>query len=79
MTRGFGLVLRAVALSAAVVAAAGGIAPAAQPARTPTLTSPGNPLAPAGATATRYEVRLRKLHLVRPDLIPYPINYEVYC
>jgi hypothetical protein len=25
------------------------------------------------------EVRLRKLHLVRPDLIPYPISYEVYC
>jgi len=25
------------------------------------------------------EVRLRKLHLVRPDLIPYPIYYEIYC
>ena len=25
------------------------------------------------------EVRLRKLHLVRPDLIQYPIYYEVYC
>jgi hypothetical protein len=25
------------------------------------------------------EVRLRKLHLVRPDLIPYPIETEVYC
>ena len=25
------------------------------------------------------EVRLRKLHLVRPDLIPYPIAYEVNC
>jgi hypothetical protein len=25
------------------------------------------------------EVRLRKLHLVRPDLIPYPISYEVCC
>jgi hypothetical protein len=25
------------------------------------------------------EVRLRKLHLVRPDLILYPIDYEVYC
>ncbi len=22
---------------------------------------------------------LRKLHLVRPDLIPYPIAYEVCC
>ena len=28
---------------------------------------------------TRSEVRLRKLHLVRPDLIPYPIAYEVCC
>ena len=27
----------------------------------------------------RPETRLRKLHLVRPDLIPYPIAYEVYC
>jgi hypothetical protein len=26
-----------------------------------------------------YEVRLRKLHLVRPDLIPYPIFFDVYC
>jgi hypothetical protein len=25
------------------------------------------------------EVRLRKLHLVRPDLIPYPIETEIYC
>ena len=25
------------------------------------------------------EVRLRKLHLVRPDLIPYPIDIEVVC
>jgi hypothetical protein len=35
----------------------------------------------AGAVAQSYypEVRLRKLHLVRPDLIPYPISYEVYC
>jgi hypothetical protein len=29
--------------------------------------------------AIRPEGRLRKLHLVRPDLIPYPIAYEVYC
>jgi hypothetical protein len=25
------------------------------------------------------EVRIRRLHLVRPDLIPYPIAYEVIC
>ena len=35
---------------------------------------------PTGEQAvTRSEVRLRKLHLVRPDLIPYPIAYEVCC
>ena len=25
------------------------------------------------------EVRLRRLHLARPDLIPYPLETEVYC
>jgi hypothetical protein len=25
------------------------------------------------------EVRLRRLHLARPDLIPYPIETEIYC
>ena len=37
---------------------------------------------PAGETPTagmHPEVRLRKLHLVRPDLIPYPIAFEVCC
>jgi len=33
---------------------------------------------PIDATAAA-EVRLRKLHLVRPDLIPYPIAYEICC
>ncbi|HLL90732.1 MAG TPA: hypothetical protein VK324_15630 [Tepidisphaeraceae bacterium] len=48
--------------------------------------SAARPAAPAAAprgeapeAALRPEVRLRKLHLVRPDLIPYPIAYEVYC
>ena len=47
--------------------------------------TPHQPPATAGAGATgenaiaRSEVRLRKLHLVRPDLIPYPIAYEVCC
>ena len=49
------------------------------------LPSPALPPQPAGSTgetptAGMYpEVRLRKLHLVRPDLIPYPIAYEVNC
>ena len=37
-------------------------------------------VAPTGETpSARAETRLRKLHLVRPDLIPYPIAFEVYC
>jgi len=32
-----------------------------------------------GIASFRPEVRLRKLHLVRPDLIPYPIEYDYYC
>ena len=38
--------------------------------------------APQGEDADaslRREVRLRKLHLVRPDLIQYPLSYDVYC
>ena len=31
------------------------------------------------AVARIHEVRLRKLHLVRPDLIPYPLAREVFC
>jgi len=49
-----------------------------------TITPPSQPSdaapLPAGEEAVvRSEVRLRKLHLVRPDLIPYPIAYEVCC
>lgn len=36
-------------------------------------------IAPDEAAQAAVEVRLRKLHLVRPDLIPYPIAYEVCC
>lgn len=55
----------------------------------PRLTSPkSDPVAPAiqdCGPQSRLdslrppEVRLRKLHLVRPDLIPYPLAYEVVC
>ena len=34
---------------------------------------------PAAPALAQGEVRLRKLHLVRPDLIPYPLVYEVLC
>jgi hypothetical protein len=30
-------------------------------------------------TAWLMEARIRRLHLVRPDLIPYPIAYEIIC
>lgn len=53
-------------------------APHATPAVSTTATP--NPALTSQPTASNLpEVRLRKLHLVRPDLIPYPIAYEVYC
>ena len=34
----------------------------------------------ADDAVARTEVRaLRKLHLVRPDLIQYPLSYDVFC
>ncbi len=46
--------------------------------------APTAPLAPRPARDSRIaslppQVRLLKLHLVRPDLILYPIAYEVCC
>ena len=50
------------------------VAPSARP-TTPATLSPGqDPVADI-----KTQTRLRKLHLVRPDLIPYPIAFEVYC
>ena len=70
MKRGIRLLSRAFAV--AMLTTAGMIPPAHSPARTPTdLSTP--------EAVARHEVRLRKLHLVRPDLIPYPIHYDVYC
>lgn len=50
----------------------------------PTSPAPAAPSAhPAPSVdetaALRPQTRLRKLHLVRPDLIPYPLAYEVLC
>jgi hypothetical protein len=69
MKRGIRFLSRAIAI--AMVTAAGMIPPAHSSARTPT--------APSIDSVARYEVRLRKLHLVRPDLIPYPLAIETYC
>jgi hypothetical protein len=40
-----------------------------------------SPVGPAVASSAYLfpEARLRKVHLVRPDLLPYPIVYAVYC
>jgi hypothetical protein len=71
MKRGIRFLSRAFAI--AMLLSAGMLPPA--PARTPTL-----PTAATGEdAAARYETKLRKLHLVRPDLIPYPVCYDVYC
>jgi hypothetical protein len=70
MKRGICLLSRAFAI--AMLLSAGMIPPAPPSARTPTTPD-------MDAVANRYEVRLRKLHLVRPDLILYPICYDVYC
>ena len=50
-------------------------APLTPPAATATSSTGNGEM----STASLHEVRLRKLHLVRPDLIPYPIAYEVVC
>jgi hypothetical protein len=52
-------------------------APANDPTSPSTSLRAGPSLSPTASIAP--EVRLRKLHLVRPDLIPYPLAYEVYC
>jgi len=63
------LLLGMVGLSGAVKTAPVGIAP------------PASVKSPAAIAASVFypEVRLRKLHLVRPDLIPYPVYYDIYC
>ena len=63
--------------SAAPLLLLAGFAPSA-----PQHSAPATATTPSGgeaATAAKGETRLRKLHLVRPDLIPYPIAFEVYC
>jgi hypothetical protein len=45
-------------------------------------TAPASPPAAESletAALLRPQTRIRKLHLVRPDLIPYPLAYEVLC
>jgi hypothetical protein len=72
MKRGIRFAARAIAIA---MLSSAGMIPPANPARTATPIDAN----PAPDSVTRMEVRLRKLHLVRPDLIPYPIFYDVYC
>jgi hypothetical protein len=44
-----------------------------------TLVPPPADQVDASDAFTRQQIRIRKLHLVRPDLIPYPIAYDVVC
>jgi len=45
-----------------------------------TTPAPQNSASAEDAVAYLHpEVRLRKLHLVRPDLIHYPLSVEVVC
>ena len=77
------LLLAVASLGFVMAPADGSTRPAAHTAVAP-ATAPEGPAAAAPSEADavaglRPETRLRKLHLVRPDLIPYPIAYEVYC
>ena len=47
---------------------------AAHPAAVQATELEASPVALLGA-----RTKLRKLHLVRPDLIPFPLSYDVYC
>jgi hypothetical protein len=78
MKRGMLSMSRVVALGA-ILLSVGMIPPTNPEAGMPSSKSQGTRTpAPEGAEA-KIEVRLRKLHLVRPDLIPYPIHYDIYC
>jgi hypothetical protein len=57
------------------------IAPLASAATPATPPAPAAGLQPTAAVSyiPALEVRLRKINVVRPDLIPYPIAYEVVC
>lgn len=68
------LLVRSLVMLAVLTAAL--VAPGDCPSPTP---PPDNQPADEALAGIRPEGRLRKLHLVRPDLIPYPIAYEVYC
>ena len=58
-----------------------GPAPRAAVSTSPAATAPQvvSPESADDLATVRREVRLRKLHLVRPDLIQYPLSVDVFC
>ena len=58
-----------------------GPAPRAAVLPQPSATAPQavSPEAGDEVASVRRDVRLRKLHLVRPDLIQYPLSVDVFC
>lgn len=68
---------RSIARLCVLLASVSFVAPGSSASSTGQLPATAVPINPQAFY--RPEVRLRKLHLVRPDLIPYPIFYEVYC
>ena len=49
------------------------------PPRSATAPQAVSPASGDEVASVRREVRLRKLHLVRPDLIQYPLSVDVFC
>ena len=43
------------------------------------LQQAANPPQVAVGVGDEVATRMRKLHLVRPDLLPYPMSYDIYC
>ena len=42
----------------------------------PAQVQPADAVAKLGSNNV---VRMRKLHIVRPELLPYPLAYDIYC
>jgi hypothetical protein len=74
MKLGLNRVCRVVALAALCLAAG-----ATSPVTSSCNSNPGLEKKNAGVADMGNATRLRKLHLVRPDLIPYPMYIDVYC
>lgn len=58
--------------------ACGLLASASSPAKSTDLPE-NSATTPMAVDGYRHEVRLRKMHLVRPDLIPYPAYQDFYA